>query len=114
MFHGLAECVRPDASICFLALLLHRVMWMRLRKANEAFSPTTSLGFLSRIHHCRISLNGTRAMRGRSKINDIQARVLRSLRAVTPDIKSIDRQLELSLESCKSGLFSSQPRTCRI
>ena len=97
VFHRLPERIRAHAGICFLALVLHRVMRMRLRKASEALSPATSLELLRRIQHHRISLNGTRVVRGLSKINDLQGRVLRALGVPTPDINSIDRQLELGL-----------------
>jgi hypothetical protein len=36
-------------------------------------------------------------VRGLSKINDLQSRILRALGVPTPDINSIDRQLELGL-----------------
>jgi hypothetical protein len=52
---------------------------------------------LRQIQHHRISLNGTRVVRGLSKINDLQSRILRALGVPTPDINSIDRQLELGL-----------------
>ena len=97
VFHRLPERIRAHAGICFLALVLHRVMRMRLRKASEPLSPATSLELLRRIQHHRISLNGTRIVRGLSKINDLQGRVLRALGVPTPDINSIDRQLELGL-----------------
>ncbi len=57
----------------------------------------TSLELLRRIQHHRISLNGTRVVRGLSKINERQVRVLRALGAPTPDISSIDRPLELNV-----------------
>jgi hypothetical protein len=93
----LPDRIRAHAGICFLALVLHRVMRMRLSKANAGLSPASSLGVLRQIQHHRISLNGTRVVRGLSKINDLQSRVLRALGVPTPDINSIDRQLELGL-----------------
>ena len=86
-----------SVKVCFLALVLHRVMRMRLRKADAGLSPASSLGVLRQIQHHRISLNGTRVVRGLSKINDLQSRILRALGVPTPDINSIDRQLELGL-----------------
>ena len=97
VFHRLPDRIRAHAGICFLALVLHRVMRMRLRKADAGLSPASSLGVLRQIQHHRISLNGTRVVRGLSKINDLQSRILRALGVPTPDINSIDRQLELGL-----------------
>jgi predicted nucleotidyltransferase len=93
----LPERIRAHAGICFLALVLHRVMRMRLRKASAEFSPARSLELLRRIQHHRINLNGTRIVRGLSKIDDLQARVMRALGVPQPDINTIDRQLELGL-----------------
>ena len=97
VFHRLPERIRAHAGICFLALVLHRVMRMRLRKASAEFSPASSLELLRRIQHHRINLNGTRIVRGLSKIDVLQTRVMRALGVPTPDINTIDRQLELGL-----------------
>ena len=43
------------------------------------------------------ALNGTRIVRGLSKIDVLQTRVMRALGVPTPDINTIDRQLELGL-----------------
>jgi hypothetical protein len=66
-------------------------------KDDAGLSPASSLGVLRQIQHNRINLNGTRVVRGLSKINDLQSRILRALGVSTPDINSIDRQLELGL-----------------
>jgi hypothetical protein len=95
MYAAQSQGGRPAIALCFLALVLHR--GMRLRKAEAGLSPASSLGVLRQIQHQRISLNGTRVVRGLSKINDLQSRVLRALGVPTPDINSIDRQLELGL-----------------
>jgi transposase len=97
VFHRWPDRIRAHAGICFLALVLHRVMRMRLRKADAGLSTASSLGVLRQIQHHRISLNGTRVVRGLSKISDLQSRILRALGVPTPDINSIDRPLELGL-----------------
>ena len=48
--------MQADASICFMALILHRVMRMRLRAANTNVAPEQALQFLKRIEHHRISI----------------------------------------------------------
>ena len=63
------------------------------KRIKDLSKYVTNLG----IQHHRISLNGTRVVRGLSKINDLQSRILRALGVPTPDINSIDRQLELGL-----------------
>jgi transposase len=97
VFHRLPDRIRAHAGICFLALVLHRVMRMRLRSANTGLSPGSSLELLRRIQHHRINLNGTRVVRGLSRIDDLQSRVLRALGVPIPDTEELNRQLELDL-----------------
>jgi transposase len=40
VFHRLPDRIRAHALICFLALVLHRVMRMQLKDANSAYSPS--------------------------------------------------------------------------
>jgi transposase len=39
VYHRLPDRIRAHASICFMALILHRVMRMRLRAANSGVTP---------------------------------------------------------------------------
>ena len=48
--HRLPERIRAHALICFLALVLYRVMRMRLKAKGHAASPRTALDLLARIH----------------------------------------------------------------
>lgn len=62
--HRLPDRIRAHALICFLALVLHRVMRMRLKARGHSASPRTALDLLARIHRhqARIaerSLEGT-------------------------------------------------------
>ena len=49
MYHRLPRRIRAHALICFLALILHRVLRMRLKKANREESPARLLDALKRI-----------------------------------------------------------------
>ncbi len=62
--HRLPDRIRAHALICFLALVLHRVMRMRLKARGHSASPRAALDLLARIHRhqARIaerSLEGT-------------------------------------------------------
>ena len=46
---GLPRRIRAHAVICFLALILHRLLRMRLKKVNRKESPTRLLDTLKRI-----------------------------------------------------------------
>lgn len=48
--HRLPDRIRAHALICFLALVLYRVMRMRLKAKGHAASPRTALDLLARIH----------------------------------------------------------------
>lgn len=48
--HRLPDRIRAHALICFLALVLYRVMRMRLKARGHAASPRTALDLLARIH----------------------------------------------------------------
>ncbi len=47
--HRLPDRIRAHALICFLALVLYRVMRMRLKASGHAASPRTALALLARI-----------------------------------------------------------------
>ncbi len=51
--HRLPDRIRAHALICFLALVLYRVMRMRLKAKGHSASPRAALDTLARIHrHC--------------------------------------------------------------
>ncbi len=84
VYHRLPERIRAHASICFMALILHRVMRTRLRVANAGLSPERALEQLHRIQHHRIRLNGAEPVTGVSSINDEQNKVFHALRVKKP------------------------------
>ena len=47
--HRLLDRIRAHALICFLALVLYRVMRMRLKAGENSASPRAALNLLSRI-----------------------------------------------------------------
>jgi transposase len=50
VYHRLPQRIRSHALVCFMALVLYRVMRMRLKTAKRSESPTTLLEQLKRIH----------------------------------------------------------------
>ncbi|HRO57689.1 MAG TPA: IS1634 family transposase, partial [Burkholderiaceae bacterium] len=76
VYHRLPERIRAHASICFMALILHRVMRWRLKAADSALSPERALETLRRIQHHRVRLNGSAPVTGVSSISAQQAEVL--------------------------------------
>lgn len=58
VYHRLPKRIRAHAAICFIALLLQRVMRQRLKAAGSTHSPQHALRLLSRIHQHRVRLGG--------------------------------------------------------
>jgi transposase len=56
VFHRLPDRIRAHALICFLALVLYRVMRMRLKAHGSAHSPKTTLELLRRLQKHRVQL----------------------------------------------------------
>lgn len=85
VFHRLPERIRAHAALCFMALILHRVMRQRLKLAGSALSPDAALAQLRRIQHHRIEINATTPLSGVSTIHQEQAAVLAALKVPKPE-----------------------------
>jgi transposase len=55
--HRLPERIRAHAAICFMALILYRVMRMRLRASESSLSPERALEVLRRVQRHQIRLD---------------------------------------------------------
>ena len=82
--HRLPERIRAHASICFMALILHRVMRMRLRAANTGITPERALQSLKRIQHHRVTIGSAPPMCGVSSTTTEQQNVLAALKVKQP------------------------------
>ncbi len=90
--HRLPDRIRAHATICFIALILHRVMRSRLRAGGTAHSPERALAKLRRIQHHRVTLNNSQPVAGLSAVDQEQASILASLTVKKP---TLDSQLTL-------------------
>ena len=84
VYHRLPERIRAHASICFMALILHRVMRMRLCEGQTGLTPERALQSLKRIQHHRVSINGAQPLSGVSTMTTELNQVLRALKVKTP------------------------------
>lgn len=91
-YHRLPERIRAHASICFMALILHRVMRSRLLAANTGLSPERAIDQLQRIQHHRACFPGGKPMAGVSTLTSEQNQVLHALRIEKP---ALPQQLTL-------------------
>ena len=84
VYHRLPERIRAHASICFMALILHRVMRMRLREGNTGLTPERALQSLKRIQHHRVSINGAPPLSGVSSMTAEHSDMLKALKVKIP------------------------------
>lgn len=92
IYHRLPERIRAHAAICFMALILYRIMRTRLHASDTELSPERALSKLRRIQHHRVTLNGTESVTGISSINKEQTDILAALTIKKP---TLDTQLTL-------------------
>ena len=92
IYHRLPDRIRAHASICFVALILYRVMRSRLHASRTGLSPERALARLRRIQHHRVTLNGANPIAGLSSISQDQTDILSALTIKKP---SLDAQLTL-------------------
>lgn len=84
VYHRLPDRIRAHAMLCFMALLLYRVMRLRLNNAETGLSPERALDVLRRIQHHHIRINATHSVTGLSTISHEQAQVLNALNVKKP------------------------------
>lgn len=84
VFHRLPDRIRAHALICFLALVLHRVMRMQLKDANSAYSPERALEIARRIQFHQVTLSGNASASGLSEIDPVQREIFDALKLEVP------------------------------
>jgi transposase len=87
IYHRLPDRIRAHAAICFMALILYRVMRTRLRQSDAKLSPERALAKLRRIQHQRITLNAKPAA-GLSTITQEHTDILTALTIKKPTLNA--------------------------
>lgn len=88
VYHRLPERIRAHATLCFMALILYRVMRMKLKAAKSPYSPERALASLRRIQAHRVRVNGATPIAGLSTMTDEQAQVFQALDIKKPTASS--------------------------
>jgi transposase len=83
VYHRLPDRIRAHALICFLALVLYRIMRMRLKAHGSTASPKTALELLRRIQHHRATI-GKQTYTGISKTTQEQLDLFAALAPPRP------------------------------
>ena len=93
--HRLPDRIRAHALICFIALVMNRVMRDRLRKqpVESVGSPERALAILRRVQTHRVQFEGQKALTGISALDAEQISILASLRVKKPTTS--DRYINL-------------------
>ena len=83
MHHRIELRIRAHALICFLALLMHRLLRLKLKRAESEFSPTRALAELRSIQRHAVTL-GTVVHAGLSTIAPQQKTLFEQLKFALP------------------------------
>jgi transposase len=85
VYHRLPERIRAHAMICFIALVLHRVMRMRLKAAGSEHSPMRALEQLRRIQYHQATLGGS-TVTGVTSMSREQLDIFKALSIEKPSV----------------------------
>jgi transposase len=84
VYHRLPQRIRAHALICFMALVLYRVMRMRLKAARRSESPSTLLEQLKRIHQQTVETSEGATLTGLTEITPAQKSLFAALDLAPP------------------------------
>jgi hypothetical protein len=89
VFHRLPERIRAHALICFLALVLYRVLRMRLKAKRSPHSPERALEIARRIQYHQITLHRHHTAAGLSAITPEQKELFAAIQLPEPSHKAL-------------------------
>jgi len=84
VFHRLPNRIRAHALICFLALVLYRVLRMRLKDRGSPYSPERALEMARRIQFHQVTLHRQHTAAGLSTLSAEQKELFQTLNLPTP------------------------------
>lgn len=84
IYHRLPQRIRAHAGICFLALVMHRVMRMRLKASHSDLSPDRTLELLRTIQRHRVKLNGVKPVEGISTVSAEYRKIFSDIEVAAP------------------------------
>jgi len=84
VYHRLPKRIRAHALVCFMALILYRVMRMRLKAQDRVESPTRLLQQLQRIHQQTVRTANGQALHGLTEMTPAQKSLFTVLQLPVP------------------------------
>ena len=89
VFHRLPDRIRAHALICFLALVLYRVLRMRLKAKDSRLSPERALEIVRRIQFHQITLHQRQSASGLSALTPEQKDLFETIDIPQPSPKRL-------------------------
>jgi hypothetical protein len=89
VFHRLPNRIRAHALICFLALILYRVLRMRLKARDSQLSPERALEIVRRIQFHQVTLHQRQSASGLSSLSPEQKELFDTVRLPEPSAKAL-------------------------
>ena len=86
IYHRLPDRIHAHAAICFMALILYRVMRSRLRDSHTRISPERALEKLRRIQHQVVKVNDLEPIAGLSSLSQEHTEILQALTIKKPTL----------------------------
>lgn len=86
IYHRLPNRIHAHAAICFMALILYRVMRTRLRDSNTKISPERALAKLRRIQHQKVKVNDLEPIAALSNMTQEHTDILQALTVKKPTL----------------------------
>ena len=85
VFHRLPQRIRAHALICFLALVLYRVLRMRLKDRGSPYSPERALEIARRIQLHKVTLNQRQCASGLTTLSQEQKELFDTVSLPLPE-----------------------------
>lgn len=93
IYHRLPKRIKAHASICFMALVMHRVLRERLKAAGSPFSPKMALQALRAVQKHSIKIGTNSTARGISNISAEQTKLFGAMKVKKPGAKQVQMSL---------------------
>jgi transposase len=91
VYHRLPQRIRSHALVCFMALILYRVMRMRLTAAKRSESPATLLEQLKRIHQQIVQTGDGKTLTGLTEMTPAQKSLFVALELAPPSPENLTK-----------------------
>ena len=91
VYHRLPQRIRSHALVCFMALILYRVMRMRLAAAKRSESPATLLEQLKRIHQQTVQTKDGKTLSGLTEMTPAQKSLFSALELAPPTPENLTK-----------------------